>query len=126
MISTAQALALGETYDKIRWYVKIGRWQRVHQGVYATFSGELSRGARLWAVILRVGDHAVLSHETAAEIQGFADRLSDQIHVTVPVQVTPTRWSQLPRCRRAPGRELASRSSAVVEPATHAGERDSP
>jgi hypothetical protein len=95
MISTAQALALGETFDKVRWHVKTGQWQRVHQGVYATFSGELSREARLWAVILRVGDHAVLSHETAAEIHRFADRPSDKIHVTVPLQVTPTRWSQL-------------------------------
>ncbi len=95
MISTAQALALGETFDKVRWHVKTGQWQRVHQGVYATFSGELSREARLWAVILRVGDHAVLSHETAAEIHRFADQPSDKIHVTVPLQVTPTRWSQL-------------------------------
>jgi hypothetical protein len=95
MISTAQALALGETYDKLRWHVKSGRWQRVHQGVYATFSGEPSRGARLWAVALRIGEHAVFSHETAAELQGFAGRPGDKIHVTVPLQVTPTRWSQL-------------------------------
>ena len=46
-------------------------------------------------MVLRVGDHAVLSHETAAEIQGFADRPGDKIHVTVPLSVTPTRWSEL-------------------------------
>lgn len=95
MISTAQALALGVTYDKIRWHVKTGRWQRVHQGVYATFGGEPSRRATLWAVVLRIGDHAVLSHQTAAEVQGFAGRPGGKIHVTVPLQVTPARWSQL-------------------------------
>jgi hypothetical protein len=95
MISAAQALALGDTYDKLRWKVKTGRWQRVYQGVYATFSGDLSRRARLWAVVLRVGDYAVLSHQTAAEIQDFADDPSDEVHVTVPLRVTPTRWSEL-------------------------------
>src|SRR5260370_42152578 len=92
MISAAQALALGETYDKLRWNVKTGRWQRVYPGVYATFSGELPRRARLWAVVLRVGDYAVLSHETAAEIQDFASQPSGKIHVTVPLRGTPTRW----------------------------------
>jgi hypothetical protein len=95
VISVAQARALGMTHDAIRWKVASGRWQRVYQGVYATFSGDIPRESRLWAVVLRCGEQAVLSHETAAEIQGLGQSRSARIHVTVPTQVTPTRHSEL-------------------------------
>jgi hypothetical protein len=68
----------------IRWVVRGGTWQQVHPGVYATFTGEVGRGARLWAALLHAGEGAVLSHETAAELIGLADRHSPLIHVTIP------------------------------------------
>ncbi|HEY6785966.1 MAG TPA: type IV toxin-antitoxin system AbiEi family antitoxin domain-containing protein [Trebonia sp.] len=95
VISVAQARALGMTHDAIRWKVASGRWQRVYQGVYATFSGDLPRESRLWAVVLRCGEHTVLSHETAAEIQGLGQSRSSRIHVTVPPQVTPIRGTEV-------------------------------
>jgi hypothetical protein len=95
VISVAQARALGMTHDAVRWKVESGRWQRVYQGVYATFTGDLSRESRLWAVVLRCGEHAVLSHETAAQIQGLGQGRDARIHVTVPRQVTPARHDDL-------------------------------
>lgn len=71
-------------YSMIRSKVDSGRWQRVHRGVYAMFTGPLSRGAQLWAAVLYAGSGAVLSHETAAEVDGLADRPSAAIHVTIP------------------------------------------
>jgi hypothetical protein len=95
VISTAQALALGMSPDALRAKVESGRWQQAYRGVYATFTGALSREARLWAVALRCGRNAALSHETAAEIHGFAPGQAASIHVTVPVGSNPTRLTDL-------------------------------
>jgi hypothetical protein len=70
----------------IRFRVSSGRWQQIHRGVYATFTGVPGRGAQLWAAVLLAGPGAVLSHETAAELHRLTDKPIDQIQVTVPVQ----------------------------------------
>jgi len=93
MVSAAQARRLGMTAGEIRWKVKSGKWQWVYRGVYATFSGDLSWEARLWAAVLSIGDSAVLSHETAAELHGFGKGANGPIHVTVPLSSDPARWS---------------------------------
>jgi hypothetical protein len=64
--------------------LRSGRWRLLQRGVYATFSGEPGRKAELWAAVLRAGPHAVLSHQTAAELDGLTSRRSEAIHVTVP------------------------------------------
>jgi hypothetical protein len=75
----------------VEWKVQAGEWQRVHTGVYATFTGPLPRPAQLWAAVLYAGEGAVLSHESAGELQGLVDKPSGVIHVTVPLsrRVTP-------------------------------------
>jgi hypothetical protein len=40
--------------------------------------------SQLWAVVLAAGPGAVLSHETAAELEGLLDEPSRIVHVTVP------------------------------------------
>lgn len=95
VISAAQARALGMSADAIRSKVDSHRWQRVHHGVYATFTGDLSRRAHLWAAVLRCGRSAVLSHETAAEIHGLTRGPADAIHVTVPLSSNPARLGDL-------------------------------
>jgi hypothetical protein len=66
--------------------VRSGRWQRIHRGVYATFSGEPGREAMLWAAQLSAGPGAMLSYRTAAELGRLTDSPSSVIHVTVPVE----------------------------------------
>jgi hypothetical protein len=56
----------------------------MHRGVYATFTGEAPREAKLWAAVRRAGPGAMLSHETAAEMHRLVDKPSAKIHVTVP------------------------------------------
>jgi hypothetical protein len=70
----------------IKFRVRSDRWQPLHPGVYATFSGIPGRGAWLWAALLAVGPGAVLSHQTAAELLGLSDKPTSPIHVTVPAQ----------------------------------------
>ena len=77
-----------------------GRWQRLHPGVYAAFSGQPGRDPVLWAAVLRAGPRAILSHETAAELHGLlspAARPGRLIHVMVPrgQQVVPMRHVRL-------------------------------
>jgi very-short-patch-repair endonuclease len=66
-----------------------GRWQRLHRGVYATFSGDPSRETVLWAALLRAGAGAVLSHQTAAERHGLMDEPNRVITITVPASRHP-------------------------------------
>jgi hypothetical protein len=71
--------------------VRSGRWQRLQRGVYATFSGEPSREAALWAALLRAGPGAVLSHQTAAERHCLIDKPTPVISITVPLSRSPAR-----------------------------------
>ena len=87
VITRAQALGCGMTDGELRARVSGGRWQRCYAGVYVAYSGPVSRNSQLWAALLRCGADAVLSHETAAELECLIDDSSRVIHVTVP----PTR-----------------------------------
>jgi hypothetical protein len=79
--------------DRQIWHrLRSGKWQRVHEGVYATFTGPLTPDARLWAALRRAGDGAMLSHETAAEVHGLIDKpAGNAIHITVPTGRRPVR-----------------------------------
>lgn len=84
VVSRSQARAHALTPGAIRARVIAGRWQRLHPGVYLTHSGPPTRMSRCWAALLYCGDHAMLSHITAAEVAGLVDRPDGPIHVTVP------------------------------------------
>jgi len=90
VLTRAQAIDAGLTDGAIAVRLRSGRWQRLHTGVYATFSGEPPRDSRLWAAVLRAGPRAALSHQTAAELYGLTVPShglavpAPMIHVTVP------------------------------------------
>jgi hypothetical protein len=89
VVTRAQTVDCGLSGTRLHRLLAAGRWQRVHRGVYATFSGPLPRLSILWAGILRAGPDAMLSHETAAEVSGLAQRPSRSVHVTVPADRSP-------------------------------------
>jgi hypothetical protein len=82
IVTREQALACGMTLAQVRTQLRTRRWQRLYAGVYATFTGVVHREAQLWAAVLAAGPGAVLSHQTAAALLGFAE--TGSIHVTVP------------------------------------------
>jgi hypothetical protein len=84
VITRSQALRAGLSADVIKFRVSSDRWRQIHRGVYATFTGMPSRSAYLWAAVLCAGPGAMLSYETAAELQRLTDRPGEIIHVTVP------------------------------------------
>jgi very-short-patch-repair endonuclease len=79
-----QAPAVELKSATINSLLRSGRWQTLRRGVYATFTGKPSRDAELWAAVLRAGPQAVLSHQTAAELDRLTSAPSEVIHVTVP------------------------------------------
>ena len=103
VVTRPQALASGMSPDSVRWAVGTGAWPRLYPGVYTTFTGQATRTARLWAAVLYAGKGAVLSHETAAELLGLADRRPALIHVTIPNgrTVIPPDGIVIHRTRRA-------------------------
>jgi Transcriptional regulator, AbiEi antitoxin len=91
VVGRRQAVRLGVSQTAIVRRSKSGAWQRLHRGTYATFTGEPSRDALLWAALLRAGPGAVLSNETAAEVHRLTDKPAPKIHITVPASHDPGR-----------------------------------
>ena len=108
MLSVGQLLDAGLSRAFIKSQVDQGNWQRLYRGVYATFSGEPPRQAQLWAAVLAAGPEAVLSHESAAEVAGLADKPQRIIHVTIAAER---------RVARIPGLDITR--SARVREAVH-------
>ncbi|MFY1688099.1 hypothetical protein [Plantactinospora sp. WMMB782] len=84
VLSRQQAYDCGLTKAQVEHRVSAGRWQPMAGRIFATFSGPPPREAVLWAALLRAGRGAVLSHHTAAEVQGLTDRHLGTVHLTVP------------------------------------------
>jgi hypothetical protein len=99
VLARQQALELGLSPDALRERLRSGRWQRVHPGIYACFSGPIGQPSFLWAAVLHAGRDSALSHETAAQLNGLpgqersASHEHSIIHVSVPAdrRVRPAR-----------------------------------
>jgi Transcriptional regulator, AbiEi antitoxin len=86
VVARRQLAEAGMSPEALRWRVARGHWQRLHRGVYATFSGQPDRLAMLWAVVLYAGQGAMLSYDTAAELAKLTDKPGKLIHVTIPAE----------------------------------------
>jgi very-short-patch-repair endonuclease len=84
VLTSRQVMGSGLSRGLVRARLEQARWQRLHTGVYAVFSGEPRRQTVLWAAVLRAGPGAMLSYHTAAELGALTDQPSGQIHITVP------------------------------------------
>jgi hypothetical protein len=90
IVDRDQAIHAGFSRRRIAHRLSTGVWQRVYPSVYATFSGPLSREARLWAAVRWAGEDAMLSYQTAAEVQELTEKpVGHYIHVTVPHRRRP-------------------------------------
>jgi predicted transcriptional regulator of viral defense system len=84
VITRRQLLDCGVSTGAVRAKIRAGQWQRLTRRIYWTFSGPPTRAAQLWAAVLAVGDGAVLSHESAAELCGLIDQPVREVHVGIP------------------------------------------
>jgi very-short-patch-repair endonuclease len=69
-----------------------GAWRWVLRGVYGLSGVPPSDEQRLWASWLAVGPHAVLSHETAAEVLEIPNVVRGRLVLTVP----HSGWHRIP------------------------------
>ena len=84
VIARWQAPGVGVALQVVDTRLHCGRWQPVYRGVYAAFTGPLPRLTVVWAALLRAGSGAMLSHYTAAELDGLTDECRPAVHVTLP------------------------------------------
>lgn len=92
VIGRGQAIENGLHPASINTLLRTGRWQHLHRGVYAVFTGPPGEDALRWSALVRAGPHSMLSHQTAAELYGFGDRYGSRdppLHVTVPRERNP-------------------------------------
>jgi hypothetical protein len=90
IVRRGQLIGAGYSSSGVQRRVVSGDWRRLGRGVYATFTGKSIREAKLWTAVLRAGPGALLSHETAAELHGFA-KPNQKIHITVPIDRHPAK-----------------------------------
>lgn len=83
-VSRQQALEHGWTPGRIDVQTRSGRWQRLHPGVFVTFTGPLPWTTQVWAGLLHAGSDAVASHRTAARLASLVDEDPAPIEVLVP------------------------------------------
>jgi hypothetical protein len=86
VVARWQLAGVGCDPASISTLLRSGRWQPIYRGVYASFTGPPSRESLLWAAVLRCGPTAALSHYSAAEVEGLADRRDGPVHVTVAAE----------------------------------------
>jgi Transcriptional regulator, AbiEi antitoxin len=83
MVTTEQLRACGLGKDAIRYRIRSGQLTVVFRGVHSLLSGELPPLAREQAALLACGEHAFLSHYTAAFIWGLRPIHPRDVEVTV-------------------------------------------
>ena len=101
VVSRAQVLDAGLTPGAVDALVESGRWQRLHPGVYATFTGPVPDLSRAWAAVLACGDGAALAGRSALWLWGVTDRpASVEVHVPDERKVVPPPGVVVVRRRR--------------------------
>jgi very-short-patch-repair endonuclease len=83
VVSFDQLRQLGLSRREIGRRVDVGRLHQLHRGVYAPGHPAVGSEGRRWAAVLAVGDHAFLSHDSAADAFGFRVSNSRLTHITV-------------------------------------------
>ncbi|WP_410660677.1 hypothetical protein [Amycolatopsis sp. lyj-112] len=84
IVTRAQLRAYGHSAADIVANLEAGRWQRVLPRVYATFTGDLPREAKIHSALRYGGGYAVLSHRTAAEKWLLLPVVEGPVEITVP------------------------------------------
>jgi len=80
-----EAGACGFSRALLSHHAKSGRFSRVRRGLYRFREYPSSPREHVLAAWLAVGkDSAVVSHESALDLQGLSDVIPDAVHLTVP------------------------------------------
>jgi very-short-patch-repair endonuclease len=84
VVTLEQLVALGLSRRAVRWRISSGRLHPIHRGVYAVGRRDLPIKGHWMAAVLACGEGALLSHQSAATLQGLLNARAGRIQVTVP------------------------------------------
>ncbi len=85
VVSRAQLLEMGFTSAGIEHRLERGRLHRVMRGIYALGRPDIPACGRWMAAVLSCGDHAHLSHRSAAALWGIAAQADGDVEVSITV-----------------------------------------
>jgi very-short-patch-repair endonuclease len=115
VVSVAQLRAAGLDADAVAWRVRAGRLHPLGRGVYAVGHTALGSDGLLNAAVLGVGEGAVVSHRSAADLWGFAldsGRIVDVL--TTARGRTPWPAVRLHKTRDLPPQDVTRRNGIPV------------
>ncbi len=84
VVTLAQAAEHSLSGKAVAHRVAVGKWQRIHPGVYGTWTGELDVEQRIWAACLYAGKGAVASHQSAWWLVDRKSDPPDVVRVAIP------------------------------------------
>jgi hypothetical protein len=84
VIGRTQAIDAGLTRGVVRRHLVSGRWQRLDDGVFVTFTGPVPDRARLWAALVRAGQDAVAGPCSSLWLYRLLDRPPPVWDVVIP------------------------------------------
>jgi hypothetical protein len=115
-VVTARALyGLGVSRSAVSRWVARGRLRREHRGVYVYGNGELSQEGRLYAAAIAIGEDAVVSHLSAAVLQGFWPyNAPSLVDITVPRRVPSRRRIRIHQVTELPPQAITNHSDIPV------------
>ena len=82
--TAAQARLAGFSHALVSYHVQAGLFERICPGVYRLKRFPASPNEDLFIAWLRVGQRAVISHDSALALYDLSDLLPNAIHLTVP------------------------------------------
>ena len=80
----SQAVGVGFSSSTIGRRLQSSQWLRLYPGVYVSSTTPPSADLALWAAVLAVGEHATLTHESAAILHGAEEVSGEAITLTAP------------------------------------------
>lgn len=83
VVTRSQAVSAGMTDAGICAQLVAQRWQRIHPGIYACFTGTIPWASKVWAAVLWCGEGAAIGGETALRLSGMQMPDDHVVHVCV-------------------------------------------
>lgn len=79
-----QAQEVGFSWERLSYYVTIGRFSRIQRGIYRLVQFPGSPYEDLFIAWLKTGPNSVISHESALFLYHLSDVLPGEVHITMP------------------------------------------
>ncbi len=82
--TATQARSAGFTPSLLAYHANSGQFERIERGLYRINRFPSTRYEDLFVACLSVGQHAVVSHDSALALYDLTDLMPSEIHLTVP------------------------------------------